>query len=784
VLEGVAVISLGLSGIYVYLAVSLRHVYREETLVVVQQWRIHSSDAINVIFVCVGLHFIGNPTKKSARQNSTFLCLGLFFVLQCIGNVFQLMTLTEALTAGAVQISDIHEPEKRKYSIILSILCFFLIFGLFRVMLHSRRMLGELHIEQIDAHLQRCFLLAITVVPVVVFLYFEPQSCIAYASEGTYSQAVCLLNQRSNFAVSAHVSAAFIFYVIFGYKLETLTTDGLFSFRDVRFHHAVQIFCAVIASIVCFVIYGMRISEKYEHDVYRGAISPLDSLLIGTVPYITIVACWAVIYLFQYQHSERMEKEAMFHRRSIDEQTHDSVVHRTFHDVDLALKKVLVRFDVPDEDARIAGPFRAMLFFLALLAGLLSLLKVIFDLLGIGKHLIFTIPMMADIFFSVSFSAMTAFIFTDLTTYNVHTKILDITVCGGILMYYLSEAFHDYYVSGLYLKNIAYVCIIITAQLMMIHLKSQIIQTHAHANDILKHHAYMCFGSFITTMMPLIFLASEQFACVLRFSGTANLDDDGRNSLVERDCESVYLGCNSITLQVVFFQALYGCMSALEGEEAVTIESIATLKLPCLKLLQLVIIFATSVVGIMLFGIRREGEKEDILRFVILFGYYIVIFGWFLISLLAFFDLRYHNDGGGVKGEGGSEQRNDSIDESVVSERESGSAATIQSDRGSNNERRSSTAARKVGLDDDRLKHLSPSSRNMFKSAARTKRSSVGGSIEGRGPMRGTSKGKESRNKRQTLNNVLSLSLDMNEEDDKTCDDGLQSVMQINPGFI
>ena len=264
ILEFVALIITSLNGYYVFLAYTSTST--EQEVRKVEKWRVHTWSTNPFIWVVVSLHFFGTPTARKRKENLMFFLFSMFFALQTLGNFLQAKI-------------DAEGGETRQTSAFANVFWTLMTIPIYLMANSSRKMLAKHHIDDIDAHLQRCLSLAVSIIPPIIFLFAEPQSCVAYANN--YKVAQCKLLYQSNYVVGGHLSYAFLFYVVFGYKLDKMSKGGLLSLQDMRFHTVVQLFCLIISSTTCFLVYGMRNSELYAKRVlYEENIGKIDEFLI------------------------------------------------------------------------------------------------------------------------------------------------------------------------------------------------------------------------------------------------------------------------------------------------------------------------------------------------------------------------------------------------------------------------------------------------------------------------------------------------------------------------
>jgi len=214
ILEFVALIITSLNGYYVFLAYTSTST--EQEVRKVEKWRVHTWSTNPLIWVVVSLHFFGTPTARKRKENLMFFLFSMFFALQTLGNFLQAKI-------------DAEGGETRQTSAFANVFWTLMTIPIYLMANSSRKMLAKHHIDDIDAHLQRCLSLAVSIIPPIIFLFAEPQSCVAYANN--YKVAQCKLLYQSNYVVGGHLSYAFLFYVVFGYKLDKMSKGGYWKSR-------------------------------------------------------------------------------------------------------------------------------------------------------------------------------------------------------------------------------------------------------------------------------------------------------------------------------------------------------------------------------------------------------------------------------------------------------------------------------------------------------------------------------------------------------------------------
>ena len=97
----------------------------------------------------------------------------------------------------------------------------------------------------------------------------------------------CLLLQKCNYRFAMHLTYMFLFFVGFGFKMNSVSIDGFHSLREAQFHSIIQGTLFAVVSVFCLLLFGMRISEKFEQIVYVTGlddVSGLDKFLLSSTP--------------------------------------------------------------------------------------------------------------------------------------------------------------------------------------------------------------------------------------------------------------------------------------------------------------------------------------------------------------------------------------------------------------------------------------------------------------------------------------------------------------------
>jgi len=180
-----------------------------------------------------------------------------------------------------------------------------------------------------------------------------------------------MLLEWCNFNFVTHLTSMFVFFIIFGFKMNSVSIDGFHSLREAQFHIIIQGTLFAGESVFCIVLFGMRNSEKFEQIVYATGlddVSGLDKFLSSSTPATFVQFSWFIIFLLQIQHNHRMETEAVgLHRLSVDSAdtfVHQNYFHRVMTSVDARMKKLIAKVEVEDDDegTHIATPIKWLFF--------------------------------------------------------------------------------------------------------------------------------------------------------------------------------------------------------------------------------------------------------------------------------------------------------------------------------------------------------------------------------------------------------------------------------------
>lgn len=147
---------------------------------VVEKWRISSSDSVTLLLLFYALHFFGSPTaRRRKRETAVALITLLFWLSHAYGSFLTKQTFSFAANIGWG---------------LMMIPVYFMLKS-------SRKMLGSMHVDDIDAHLQSCISLCASTVPPILFLYAEVSEAKGSEQSGAKRLKVTLYFVRSRRAV-------------------------------------------------------------------------------------------------------------------------------------------------------------------------------------------------------------------------------------------------------------------------------------------------------------------------------------------------------------------------------------------------------------------------------------------------------------------------------------------------------------------------------------------------------------------------------------------------------
>ena len=125
----------------------------------------------------------------------------------------------------------------------------------------------------------------------------------------------------------------------------------------------------------------------------------------------------------------------------------------------------------------------------------------------------------------------------------------------------------------------------------------------------------------ISQLIPVIFLTSEHWGCLTRFS-----EDVTENFVKDENCRSVEYGVNAIQMQLAFAFGVYATSSTLMRGDEYSARNITTLNMPRRQLCEVLVLGIAALLGILLFGIRQEGETPKVWQTIC---YYLIYLLWF-----------------------------------------------------------------------------------------------------------------------------------------------------------
>lgn len=407
----------------------------DQALMLVERWRIITSDVLPLLMWAISLHFIGNPKSNKNEEVRMYLSLLVFFALQATGNYSQYTT------KGYTDIAHFGEPFRgdRYASAVANGACLVLFAGpMFYMLDRARGMLASSEINKIDRHLQvsglfpllskknpkwltfknslhflqSCLLLGFTVLPPILFLIAESSGCVMYSEE----LRVCFLLQKSNTATATHFMSGYLFFLMFAFhETVSVSLTGLLTLEDLHFHNLVQMILLMFSTLACFFFYGFRHSENYVDQMYLGEEpNSFDSFLASSWPLAIVSISWIFIFAIQIQYSVRVETESKFHHRSLDSPFHLNCYNRVMGALDQYVKSVLTRIEVKDDEARIGSPYRVFLFVMSSLSFCADA-TVIWGQTTLSREWKYILSYSANSLNTLSTTAAACYVFTDLT---------------------------------------------------------------------------------------------------------------------------------------------------------------------------------------------------------------------------------------------------------------------------------------------------------------------------------------------------------------------------------
>ena len=626
----VAFATMTMSATYFYISSTAEDVRYAE------KWRIHSSDLIPIFLIVITFIFFANPNANQHKIRDS-ICLSqvpIIFVLQAYGN------------HRHANIPSIGDGEKENILYRRDANIFFGVCSLFLSYLWKlgRDILAswgkETGIQVIDEHLQKSFSIVVSVFPTLLFLYCEPQSCVMYsATDGTESYTVdeCYRLQRANYAISAHIAFAVNFYIIFGYKLQTMSAAGLLSLRDIELHTFVQLICGHICTVAALVFFGIRNSERYRYGVRDGKLlSSVDKFIaFSSYMYGLIFVCWIIVYVAQFGREMRVKEEATFHEKETDEQIYTSCLNRINHWLNERLRKFLARFEiqeneevVSEEEASIARPFRYILVMTMMPFPLLVFGGPILCFgFGLSIASVYVIRNTASSIFLVYNLFHVTLMMTDLRRAKGRKLELFFSAVSLVHIFPYTELWMGEVLLTTRINN-GIIFVVMSAFLVILYKCKTLTLREAGVKTRRKHIRKVFVGATLA-FVPSIVLASERIGCLVLFKD--DVTSEGFRRLSDPYCGNIYLGTQAIMSMMVFLFA-YSSSFLVEQRSLVTVKSVVTLQLSKIDLSQVVLLGIAVMIAIFLYGVREEGELRDKFNYFLLAVYLLVL----MVAVLAF----------------------------------------------------------------------------------------------------------------------------------------------------
>lgn len=474
--------------------------------------------------------------------------------------------------------------------------------------------------KNINEHLHGSCALALSLFPAIVFLYAEPLGCVMRAggkAAGGYEIGECRLLQNCNFNIAMHFCWVFTFYATFAhaYSSKEIKGKAIQSFvsldpNHVEFHHLVAIFAGSFAIFHCFATFGLRNSEKFRDNIYNGfELSRMDKFLTSSKSTDLVHSSWLLLALAHSQHSRYLGK---------------------YKRVQSCLKPInefVRRWLQKTTQGAVAAPFRALLLFFSATSFIICAIPIVFEN-SMSVHAGYVLKN-ASSFRNISVLAAACFIFSDLT----RKRITDKFAAFSVVMYYVLEAWDRRRFGSSYGKTVVFGSLTFLVFWIVIRTKNKAMSLHRRSIDKLNEHSHAVFVVGASTLTAIIYMTSEHIGCLIRHShdlqvkGVMDRDDNAEA------CATIYYGTNAIQSQFGYLLILWGTTSLLKSDgDVITTKKIATLSgISTSELVKLVLIGFMGLIGVFLYGVRREGATPKVYQSVL---HSVLYVGWFVILVI------------------------------------------------------------------------------------------------------------------------------------------------------
>lgn len=148
--------------------------------------------------------------------------------------------------------------------------------------------LRMLSIRKIENHLVASINVALTILPLLTYLYAESVGCLFQYNNDSlgfcthltncnfciqlevspWAGKTIIIRATTNILLSAKLCLLFIFYVSNGFNVN-LSMRDLFTFRNIRLHEAIHTFTFFASIVVAFAMFGLRPSEEIPRTMYN-----------------------------------------------------------------------------------------------------------------------------------------------------------------------------------------------------------------------------------------------------------------------------------------------------------------------------------------------------------------------------------------------------------------------------------------------------------------------------------------------------------------------------------
>ncbi len=493
------------------------------------------------------------------------------------------------------------------------------------LILWTRRHFASHSDAQISKHLHAYFTRVLSTLPPLIFLFAEGAGCTL-----RYNRNGCSSLIDSNLTVSLHISLGVIFYTLFAFTQQDITLQNMSSLRHTSFHTILQIVLIAVSSCLSFLVFGMRPDIQYVSSVYDEFGSTKATKMFQEfneyVESIQIIICvvWAICYVIQGMEVRSDYKADL----QIGEETVTvPLLLKHWRTLNTFCTRQIIRIIGTSDELKIAKLYR------------LSLIIIIGVPLGLQMGYVYTGDNLYEWASATHYELMLLGIIIYMFSSFGESRHVDkfrffeVFLCciPGIILLMgattkifapghnsINSAFEQNY--GIISDIVRFV--LISGSMYIVYRAKTLASSVLSYDDkkALVHHKGFMIG-FVGAFPPVLYVGAELSGCMLRNTLLDGLDENN----VKQNCGGLFPGAKAVTMHIVVLYFVSVSFAPLEAS-SFTLEKIMKLLLTPYQRVQLLLFFTSSMLALILYGTRYDGE-QGLWQWVLLYSFYL---SWFV----------------------------------------------------------------------------------------------------------------------------------------------------------